>query len=91
MTSPNVPSFLPKIDEDNVMDSVNTKQRITEILDLLEGKVEKLRKEASKLEEDRDNILASLDSLRTADWTTNINKCEYALIRRSFYMFIFSI
>lgn len=49
------------------MDNKPAKQKITEILDMLEGHVEKLRKEASKLEEERDTLLATLDSVRNAD------------------------
>lgn len=66
---------LPKIDEDNIMDPQTAKQRITEVLDILEGRVEKLRKEAAALEEDRDNILASLDSIRSADWIADMVHC----------------
>ncbi|KAK9719325.1 hypothetical protein QE152_g22752 [Popillia japonica] len=66
--SSNLTALLPKIDEDNIMDAQTAKQKMTEILDMLEGKVEKLRREAASLEEDKDHILASLDSIRTADW-----------------------
>ncbi|KAI4469179.1 bag family molecular chaperone regulator 2 [Holotrichia oblita] len=66
--SSNLTAILPKIDEDNIMDPQTAKQKMTEILDMLEGRVEKLRKEAATLEEDKDHILASLDSIRTADW-----------------------
>lgn len=70
--------LLPKIDEDNAMESKTPKQRITEILDLLEGHVEKLRKEASKLEEERDSLLATLDSVRNADLMNELNdECKY--------------
>ncbi|CAH1364550.1 hypothetical protein MTP99_000912 [Tenebrio molitor] len=60
-------SGLPKIDENNTIDSKTPKERILEILDQLESHVEKLRREASQLEEDRDNLLSSLDSVRNAD------------------------
>lgn len=66
---------LPKIDEDCVMDSKTAKQKLTEILDILEGHVEKLRREASKLEEERDSLLASLDTVRNTDNMTDLSEC----------------
>ncbi|XP_017774548.1 PREDICTED: BAG family molecular chaperone regulator 2 [Nicrophorus vespilloides] len=57
-------AILPKIDEDNVLDFPHPKEKIMEILDNLEGHVEKLRKDASKLEEEKDNILSSLDTVK---------------------------
>lgn len=59
------------------MDAQTAKQKMTEILDMLEGKVEKLRREAASLEEDKDHILASLDSIRTADWILEMAHCMY--------------
>ncbi|CAH1116533.1 unnamed protein product [Phaedon cochleariae] len=58
---------LPKIDENDVLNSKPPKERILEMLDLLEIHVEKLRKGASQLEEDKDALLSSLDSVMNAD------------------------
>lgn len=58
---------LPKIDEDSPLDNKTSKQRIEELLDSVEGHVERIRREAIKLEEERDALLASLDSIRNAD------------------------
>lgn len=58
---------LPKIDEDSPLDNKTPKQRIEELLDSVEGHVERIRREAIKLEEERDALLASLDSIRNAD------------------------
>ncbi|KAJ8925684.1 hypothetical protein NQ315_009531 [Exocentrus adspersus] len=58
---------LPKIDENDVMSTKTPKERFLELLDLLENHVEKLRKSASQLEEDRDALLSTLDSVRNAD------------------------
>ncbi|GJQ79068.1 hypothetical protein Trydic_g5324 [Trypoxylus dichotomus] len=74
---PNVSDALPKIDEeDSIMNEETAKRKITELLDRLEGRVEKLRKEASALEEDKDNILISLDSIRTAECLMNMGQFE---------------
>lgn len=67
---------LPKIDEVHVMENKTPKQRALELLDILEGHVEKLRREAVKLEEDRDALLASLDSVRNADIVSDLIECE---------------
>lgn len=60
-------SSLPKIDENNAIESKTPKERILELLDVLESHVEKLRREAAQLEEDRDHLLSSLDSVRNTD------------------------
>ncbi|XP_030744968.1 BAG family molecular chaperone regulator 2 [Sitophilus oryzae] len=65
---------LPKIDESNTMDNKPPKERLVEVLDILESKVEKLRKEASLLEEERDKLLATLDSVRHADLMNQLDE-----------------
>lgn len=67
---------LPKIDEVHAYEHKTPKQRALELLDVLEGHVEKLRKEAVKLEEDRDSLLASLDSIRNADIISDVVECK---------------
>jgi len=67
---------LPKIDENNVVESKKPKERVIELLDLLESHVEKLRKEAAQLEEDKDQLLSSLDSVRNADLMTELSDCD---------------
>ncbi|KAJ8934144.1 hypothetical protein NQ314_013554 [Rhamnusium bicolor] len=67
MTTALVLQTLPKIDENDMMSTKTPKERILELLDLLESHVEKLRKGASQLEEDRDALLSTLDSVRNAD------------------------
>lgn len=47
-----------------------------ELLDILEGHVEKLRKDAVRLEEDKDSLLASLDSIRNADIVSDLIECK---------------
>lgn len=58
---------LPKIDENDGLNSKPPKERVLQMLDLLESHVEKLRKGASQLEEDRDALLSTLDSVVNAD------------------------
>lgn len=67
---------LPKIDETQTYENKSPKQRALELLDLLEGHVEKLRRDAARLEEDRDSLLASLDSIRNADIVSDLVECK---------------
>lgn len=50
------------------------------MLDLLEGHVEKLRKGASQLEEDRDALLSTLDSVVNADLMYHLDDSKYLVI-----------
>lgn len=43
---------------------------------MLEGHVEKLRRDAVRLEEDKDALLASLDSIRNADLIGDLIECK---------------
>ncbi|XP_023023375.1 BAG family molecular chaperone regulator 2 [Leptinotarsa decemlineata] len=65
---------LPKIDENDILNSKPPKERILEMLDLLEIHVEKLRKGASQLEEDKDALLSTLDSVMNADSMYNMDE-----------------
>lgn len=67
---------LPKIDEAQTFENKTSKQRALELLDLLEGHVEKFRRDAVRLEEDRDSLLASLDSIRNADIISDLIECK---------------
>lgn len=67
---------LPKIDEAVTLEAKTPKQRALELLDILEGHVEKLRRDAAKLEEDRDSLLASLDTVRNADIMGDLIECR---------------
>lgn len=70
---------LPKIDENDVMSTKSPKERFLELLDLLENHVEKLRKGASQLEEDRDALLSTLDSVRNADLMYELEESKYLI------------
>ncbi|CAG9764696.1 unnamed protein product [Ceutorhynchus assimilis] len=74
LTTSVVLQTLPKIDENNSMDNKHPKERVVELLDLLEGHVETLRKDAAQLEEDRDQLLATLDTVRHADLLNQLDE-----------------
>lgn len=67
---------LPQIDENTALDNKSIKEKLIEMLDMLESHVEKLRKEAAQLEEQKDEILASLDSLRHTDSIKDIDESK---------------
>lgn len=71
---------MPKIDEAISLESKPPKQRAVELLDILEGHVEKLRRDAAKLEEDKDALLASLDAVKNADIMGEIIECKYKIM-----------
>lgn len=60
-----------------MLSSKPPKERILEMLDLLEGHVEKLRKGASQLEEDKDALLSHLDSIVNADLMYHLEERKY--------------
>ncbi|CAH1107464.1 unnamed protein product [Psylliodes chrysocephalus] len=63
---------LPQIDEEDPKNTKPPKDRLLEFLDILEGHVEQLRKNASQLEEDKDAVLVALDSVINADLLYNL-------------------
>jgi len=65
---------MPRIDENNSLESKPPKEKILEILDMLESHVEKLRKEAAQLEEDKDQLLTTLDSIKHADLMNQLDE-----------------
>ncbi|KAF5278042.1 hypothetical protein FQR65_LT15814 [Abscondita terminalis] len=67
---------LPTIDENLATESKSNKQRIIELLDVLEAHVEKLRKDAIKLEDDRDALLSSLDTVKNTDLLHELSENE---------------
>ncbi|CAH1999108.1 unnamed protein product [Acanthoscelides obtectus] len=70
---------MPKIDEDHMLSNKPPKERVVEMLDMLETHVEKLRRGASQLEEDKDALLSTLDSVVNADLMYNLDESESAL------------
>lgn len=73
-------SSLPQIDENNALSEKGPKERMVEMLDMLETHVEHLRKEASRLEEEKDGLLASLDTIRHTETLKDLDECMYSKI-----------
>lgn len=71
-TSSELCTNLPKIDENTPLSSKSPKERMLEVLDVLESHVEKIRKDAAKLEDERDQILSSIDSVKNTDFMSSL-------------------
>ncbi|XP_065090862.1 BAG family molecular chaperone regulator 2 isoform X1 [Ochlerotatus camptorhynchus] len=71
-------SVIPKIDETNI-ELLNKPpiERFIGILDQLDSKVEKLRKDALMLQEKKDFLAMSMDLLRNNEYLTGLNENEY--------------
>lgn len=50
--------------------------RLLTVLDQVESRVEKLRKDAARIEEEKDNLLATLDAIRDSDWMLELDECK---------------
>lgn len=69
----------PHIDETSsgsLMDKT-PKDRLIELLDQVEIHVERLRKEAIKLEEDKDSLFTTLDTIRNSDMLSSLTESKY--------------
>lgn len=75
---------LPKIDENHIMEEKTPKEQILEKLDFLEGHVEKLRKEACTLEENKDQLMSSLDSVKNMDLMNQLSDSKFPLAQSIF-------
>lgn len=73
-------SQFPHVDESSAFDDkVPTKDRLLCLLDKVEAAVERLRRDALKLEEEKDSLFTTLDTIRNSE-TLNIlaeSKCYY--------------
>ncbi|XP_054278866.1 BAG family molecular chaperone regulator 2-like [Macrosteles quadrilineatus] len=65
----------PHVDDTGVSEMEKTpKDRLLELLDQVELHVERLRKEAAQLEEERDTLFTTLDTIRNSDLLATIDE-----------------
>jgi BCL2-associated athanogene 2 len=71
-------SIFPQIAEPNT-DSPrkSLKDRIVKLLDQVEMHVERLRKDALRLEEERDTLLTTLDTIRNSEMMIDLSDSKY--------------
>jgi BCL2-associated athanogene 2 len=67
-------SVLPQVAEPNPDTSQKSpKDRLVHLLDQVEMHVERLRKDALKLEEERDTLLTTLDTIRNSEMMIDLS------------------
>jgi hypothetical protein len=72
---------LPEIIEaDEGTQQKSPKSRLVNLLDEVEMHVERLRRDALKLEEEKDRLLATLDSLRNSEIMIDLRDSKYATL-----------
>lgn len=54
------------------------KDRLIRLLDQVESHVERLRKDAVQLEEEKDNLMSTLDSLRNSELIDELDESTYS-------------
>lgn len=65
--------------------------RLLNVLDQVEARVEKLRKDAARIEEEKDNLLATLDAIRDSEWMLELDECSIEFFSYISCMLIFGI
>lgn len=64
------------------------KDRLIELLDQVEMHVERLRKEALKIEEERDTLFTTLDSVRNSDILSTLVESKFGESKLSCYFLV---
>ncbi|KAG6456191.1 BAG family molecular chaperone regulator 2 [Manduca sexta] len=69
-------SRLPLIDESSALGPQAPKDRLIAVLDQVEMRVERLRKDTVRIEEEKDSLLSTLDSIKHSELLTDISECD---------------
>lgn len=78
-------SSSPHIDDSATGEMDKTpKDRLLELLDQVEVHVERLRKEASNLEEERDTLFNTLDTIRNSDLLATLDQSKLSIFITDF-------
>lgn len=78
-TIPGESSCNPHIDETSASETEQTpKDRLLGLLDQVEAHVERLRKEAAQLEEEKDTLFTTLDTIRNSDLLVTLDESKYS-------------
>lgn len=80
-------SSSPHIDDSATSEMDKTpKDRLLELLDQVEVHVERLRKEASNLEEERDTLFNTLDTIRNSDLLATLDQSKFSICTTLFFL-----
>ncbi|KAI8420296.1 hypothetical protein MSG28_008825 [Choristoneura fumiferana] len=69
-------SRLPLIDESTALGTQAPKDRLIAVLDQVEMRVERLRRDTVRIEEERDSLLSTLDSVRHSELLMEVTECD---------------
>ncbi|CAK1584306.1 unnamed protein product [Parnassius mnemosyne] len=69
-------SRLPLIDESSALGTHLPKDRLIAVLDQVEMRVERLRRDTVRIEEERDSLLSTLDSVKHSELLGDISECD---------------
>ncbi|XP_045777668.1 BAG family molecular chaperone regulator 2 isoform X1 [Maniola jurtina] len=69
-------SRLPLIDETSALGTTAPKDRLIAVLDQVEMRVERLRRDTVRIEEERDSLLSTLDSVKHSELLAEITECD---------------
>ncbi|XP_039759276.1 BAG family molecular chaperone regulator 2-like [Pararge aegeria] len=69
-------SRLPLIDETSALGTTAPKDRLISVLDQVEMRVERLRRDTVRIEEERDSLLSTLDSVKHSELLAEISECD---------------
>lgn len=84
-------SDMPEVDDSHVFDdSVPPKDRLLCLLDKVEAAVERFRKEALKMEEERDTLFTTLDTVRNSNLMNSLAESKYCTTLYCRYALMFS-
>ncbi|XP_023939947.1 BAG family molecular chaperone regulator 2 [Bicyclus anynana] len=69
-------SRLPLIDETSALGTAAPKDRLISVLDQVEMRVERLRRDTIRIEEEKDSLLSTLDSVKHSELLSEISECD---------------
>ncbi|KAJ0174256.1 hypothetical protein K1T71_010402 [Dendrolimus kikuchii] len=69
-------SRLPLIDESSALGTQAPKDRLISVLDQVEMRVERLRRDTVRIEEEKDSLLSTLDSVKHSELLADITECD---------------
>lgn len=69
-------SRLPLIDETSALGTQAPKDRLIAVLDQVEMRVERLRRDTVRIEEEKDSLLSTLDSVKHSELLGDISDCD---------------
>lgn len=69
-------SRLPLIDESSALGTQAPKDRLIAVLDQVEMRVERLRRDTVRIEEEKDSLLSTLDSVKHSELLADIADCD---------------